>query len=116
MTSGDAVCKVVADAVTAGVNAGMAVTQTARARAEELVGRGRSSSEHVAALVRKEIAAQLAQMGLATKTDLADLEARLRSVNPAANPAANPAGSPAPRAGKPAAARPPRRRPPAGSS
>jgi hypothetical protein len=91
--------KVMADAVTAGVNAGMAVTQTARARAEELLERSRTNTEHLAAMVRKEIASQLAAMGLATKADLADLEARLRVQRPPpADPATPPPGPTPPRA------------------
>jgi len=88
-----------ADAVTAGVNAGMAVTQTARARAEELLERSRTNTEHLATMVRKEIASQLAAMGLATKADLADLEARLRAQRPPpADPATPPPGPTPPRA------------------
>jgi uncharacterized membrane protein len=90
---------VMAEAVTAGVNAGMAVTQTARARAEELLERSRTNTEHLAAMVRKEIASQLAAMGLATKADLADLEARLRVQRPPpADPATPPPGPTPPRA------------------
>jgi len=122
VTSGDAVRKVVTDAVTAGVNAGMAVTQTARARAEELLERGRDNTEHLAALVRREIAAQLASMRLATPADLADLEARLREERAAPGPEAPPP-TPRPAGRRPAAKKAPappppgtaaRRRPPAG--
>ncbi|MGH9156419.1 MAG: hypothetical protein ACRD1K_11430 [Acidimicrobiales bacterium] len=84
MTSGDAVRKVVTEAVNVGVNIGLAATQSARARAEDVV-----------ALVRKEIAAQLAAMGLATKADLADLEARLAAGKPAA-PIPEPTPEPTP--------------------
>lgn len=102
MASADTVRKVVTDAVSAGVNAGMAITQTARDRAEDL-----------AALVRQEIAAQLASMGLATRQDLADLEARMRAerAGTGPEPTAEPAPKPKPRP-KPTATR---RRPPAAS-
>lgn len=81
------------------VEAGMALTQLTRARAEamvkdlvragevqreqaqdrveELLDRSRRSTEGLIGLVRKEVAQQLSSMGFATREDLEKLEARL---------------------------------------
>jgi len=107
MGSTEAVRKVVAEAV----NAGLAAGQSARARAEEIFERSRTNTEHVASFVRREIADQLAAMGLATKADLAALEARLRAELSAPAPAAPKAAPRRAAAGK--ADAPP---PPAGSA
>src|SRR3954466_13536140 len=83
------------------LDAGMAFTQLTRAKAEELVkewvkagevqrdqvqdrvddilDKSRKNSEQFFDMIRKEISTQLAALGLATKQDLADLEARLTS-------------------------------------
>src|SRR5439155_21720985 len=81
------------------LDAGMAFTQMTRAKAEELVKewvkagevqrdqvqdrvediveRSRKNSEQFFDMIRKEISSQLSSLGLATKEDLAKLEARL---------------------------------------
>jgi polyhydroxyalkanoate synthesis regulator phasin len=81
------------------LDAGMAFTQLTRARAEgivkewvragevqrdrtqeavdELVDRSRRNTEALISVIRKEIASQLGQLGLATKEDLAKLERKL---------------------------------------
>lgn len=59
------------------VKAGEVQREQAQERVEELVDRGRRSSDALLEVVRKEIAKQLAGMGLVTRADLAELEARL---------------------------------------
>jgi polyhydroxyalkanoate synthesis regulator phasin len=72
--------------------------------ADWLVERGRSGSEELREMVRKEIRQQVAALGLATKDDVARLEARLDEVRTSAANAATPttAAPAAPRA-RPAA-------------
>jgi polyhydroxyalkanoate synthesis regulator phasin len=45
---------------------------------DDLVGGSRKGTEQLLASIRREITAQLSQLGLATKEDLADLERRLK--------------------------------------
>jgi polyhydroxyalkanoate synthesis regulator phasin len=78
--------------------------------ADWLVERGRSGSEEVAELVRREIRQQVTALGLATKDDVARLQAQIDELRapPAAAPAAAkkaPARKKAPAAPKPAAAK-----------
>src|SRR5436309_2922673 len=83
------------------LDAGMAFTQMTRSRAEsivkdlvkagevqqkqaqkqvdDLVERSRKNTEQLVDLIRKEITAQLASVGIATKDDIARLEARIDS-------------------------------------
>lgn len=87
------------DALRKYLEAGMAFTQTTRARAEEivanlvragelqteqtqqqvqeLVDRSRENTERMAAAVRQEVVSQLGSLGLATKADLAKLERKV---------------------------------------
>jgi polyhydroxyalkanoate synthesis regulator phasin len=58
--------------------------------ADWLVERGRAGTEELAELVRREIREQVAALGLATKDDLARLEARLEEVKASAANAATP--------------------------
>jgi polyhydroxyalkanoate synthesis regulator phasin len=82
------------------MDAGLAFTQMTRSRAraivqdmvragelqreqtqewvDDLLERSRKNTEQMLELVRKEVSQQLGSMGLATKEDLAKLEARLR--------------------------------------
>jgi polyhydroxyalkanoate synthesis regulator phasin len=56
--------------------------ESQRGQVDDLVGRGRRGTEDLLDLLRREVSSQLNQLvselGLATKADLADLEARLR--------------------------------------
>lgn len=61
--------------------------------ADWLVDRGRSGSEEVAELVRREIRQQVTALGLATKDDVAELRAQIEALG---------AGAPAPAGRKPA--------------
>jgi polyhydroxyalkanoate synthesis regulator phasin len=63
--------------------------------ADWLVERGRTGSEEIAELVRREIRQQIAALGLATKDDVARLEAQIEDLRSAAPPAPSP---PKPRA------------------
>jgi polyhydroxyalkanoate synthesis regulator phasin len=87
------------DAIRKYLEAGMAFTQTTRAKAEEVVGnlvragelqteqtqqqvqelveRSRENTERVAKAVRSEVVAQLGSLGFATKADLAKLERKI---------------------------------------
>ncbi len=67
--------------------------------ADWLVERGRAGTEELAELVRREIRQQIAALGLATKDDLARLEARIEEVRASAANAATPTAA----AAKPAA-------------
>ena len=68
--------------------------------ADWLVERGRAGTEELAEMVRREIRQQVTTLGLATKEDLARLEAELQEVRSAAANAATPtaAASATPRA------------------
>lgn len=69
--------------------------------ADWLVERGKTGSEEIAELVRREIRQQIAALGVATKDDIARLQAQieeLRTPPPPAEPA--PAPKPRTRAGK----------------
>jgi polyhydroxyalkanoate synthesis regulator phasin len=87
------------DALRKYLEAGMAFTQTTRARAEEivanlvragelqteqtqqqvqeLVDRSRENTERMVSAVRQEVVSQLGSLGLATKADLAKLERKV---------------------------------------
>ncbi|MDP9403944.1 MAG: hypothetical protein M3P85_11615 [Actinomycetota bacterium] len=84
------------------VKAGEVQREQAQERVEELVDRGRKSSDALMEMVRKEIARQLAGMGLVTRQDLVELEARLETRNSPASP--SPPARPV--AGEPAADEP----------
>ncbi|HET6875661.1 MAG TPA: hypothetical protein VFH70_12820 [Acidimicrobiales bacterium] len=71
---------------------------------DDLVVGGRKSTEQFMATVRKEVETQLSALGLATKSDLAALEARLRG-RTAATAAKQAPAKKAPAAKKTAAAR-----------
>jgi polyhydroxyalkanoate synthesis regulator phasin len=98
------------DALRKYLEAGMAFTQTTRARAEEIVGnlvragelqteqtqqqvqelvdRSRENTERLVNVVRTEVVGQLGSLGLATKADLAKLERKLNAAVRASKPAA----------------------------
>jgi polyhydroxyalkanoate synthesis regulator phasin len=59
------------------VKAGEVQRDQAQARVDDIVDRSRKNSEQFFETVRKEVASQLAGLGLATKDDLAKLETRL---------------------------------------
>ncbi len=80
---------IVADLVAAGEVAKGQATKAA----DWLVERGRSGSEEVAELVRREIRQQVAALGLATKDDVARLQAEIDGLR-AAPPAPTAAGAP----------------------
>ena len=71
--------------------------------ADWLVERGRTGSEEIAELVRREIRQQIAALGVATKDDVARLEAQIEALH-APPPPAEAAPKPRPRATKAAAA------------
>ena len=98
------------DALRKYLEAGMAFTQTTRARAEEIVGnlvragelqteqtqqqvqdlvdRSRENTERMVNAVRKEVVGQLGSLGFATKADLAKLERKLDAAVRASKPGA----------------------------
>lgn len=59
------------------VKAGELQREQAQDRVEELLDRSRKGTEGLVGLIRKEISQQLSSMGFATKEDLDKLEARL---------------------------------------
>lgn len=77
------------------VRAGEVQREGAQDRVDELLDRSRKSTEGLVGVVRREIAAQLASLGLATQADLAELEQRLRRPAPAQPPTGGPGGRPA---------------------
>ena len=62
--------------------------------ADWLVERGRTGSEEIAELVRREIRQQIAALGLATRDDVAHLEAQIDELRTAAAPAEPPPAMP----------------------
>src|ERR1700691_1224786 len=58
-------------------NAGEATQHHAEAKVDNLINAGRWGADQLIDTVRKEIAAQLTSLGLATKADLEELERRL---------------------------------------
>src|SRR2546423_1609517 len=68
------------------VKAGEVQQKQTQKRVDELVERSRANTEQLLDIVRKEITAQLSSMGIATKDDIARLEAKISatSVAPAA--------------------------------
>ena len=71
--------------------------------ADWLVERGKTGSEEIAELIRREIRSQIAALGVATKEDIARLEAQIEELRTPAPPA-KAAPSPRTRAGKTPAA------------
>src|SRR2546423_7343546 len=63
------------------VKAGEVQQKQAQKRVDELMERSRSNTEQMIDLVRKEIMSQLSSMGLATKDDIARLEAKIDPVS-----------------------------------
>ena len=61
--------------------------------ADWLVERGRAGTEELAEMVRREIREQVTALGLATKDDVARLEAQIQEVRTAAATAATPTAS-----------------------
>lgn len=68
----------------------MAKSQATKA-ADRLVDRGKTASEELSELVRREIRQQVSALGLATKADIARLEAQIEELKAA--PAATQAGT-----------------------
>jgi polyhydroxyalkanoate synthesis regulator phasin len=65
----------------------------AQGTVDDLVEGGRKGTEQILATIRREITAQLSQLGLATKQDLEDLERRLTAANaPVPGPEPTPGG------------------------
>lgn len=86
------------------VEAGDLGTGRAKKAVEEVLERSRRITDELQELIRREIAAQLAAIGVATRADVARLEAKIDAATaPAAAPSA---GGPVPSS----AATPPRRR------
>ena len=82
------------------VKAGELQREQAQERVEEIVDRSRKNTEQLVDQIRNEIADQLGSLGLATKDDLARLEAKLgggaarpATSAPAAAAAAAPSGA-----------------------
>ena len=84
------------------VKAGEVRREQAQERVDELVERSRRNTEQLVDIVRTEIAQQLGAMGIATKDDLARLEARLSGPSAASPPKKAPAAKKAAKS-KPAA-------------
>jgi polyhydroxyalkanoate synthesis regulator phasin len=85
--------RIVADLVASGEVAKGQATKAA----DWLVERGKTGSEEIAELVRREIRQQIAALGLATRDDIARLEAQIDELRTPAAPAATTA-PPKPRA------------------
>ncbi|HZQ26223.1 MAG TPA: hypothetical protein VFA94_00870 [Acidimicrobiales bacterium] len=75
------------------VKAGELQREQTQSQVEELVERSRRNTEQLLALVRKEVAAQLKQLGVVTKVDLARIEGRVSSFMPGRAAAKKAAGS-----------------------
>jgi len=89
--------RIVADLVASGE---VAKGQAAKA-ADWLVERGKTGSEEIADLVRREIRQQIAALGLATKDEMARLQAQIDELGPPAPaPAAKAPAKPRARAAK----------------
>jgi polyhydroxyalkanoate synthesis regulator phasin len=80
------------------VKAGELQREQTQERVDDLVDRSRKNTEHLMSLIRREVSQQLSGMGLATKDDLARLEAKLSrgstattAVKKPASPAKKPA-------------------------
>lgn len=76
------------------VKAGEVSREQASERVDELVARGRRMTDSLVEAVRKEVARQLATMGVVTRDDLAALEARLQARIDKAAPGTPPAKKP----------------------
>jgi polyhydroxyalkanoate synthesis regulator phasin len=68
------------------VRAGEVQREQAQERVEELLDRSRKNTEQLAAVVRGEITKQLSALGLATKEDIARLEAKIKAATKPAPP------------------------------
>ena len=77
------------------VKAGEVQREQTQERVDDLVERSRKNTEQIMDMVRREISKQLSGLGLATKDDLAKLEAKLarRPAAPAAKPTGAKAGT-----------------------
>jgi polyhydroxyalkanoate synthesis regulator phasin len=73
----------------------VAKAQAAKA-VDSLVERGRTGSDELVEIVRREIRQQVTALGLATKDDVARLEAQIAELQASAEAAAAPAAAPAP--------------------
>jgi polyhydroxyalkanoate synthesis regulator phasin len=88
------------------VKAGEIQREQAQERVEDLVERSRRNTEQLVELVRKEITAQIRQLGVVTRTDMSRLEKRVDSLFSAAGSGAKkaaPAKAAAPAKKAPAA-------------
>ena len=68
------------------VKAGEVQREQTQERVDELVERSRKNTEQFLGLIRKEVARQLSVLGIATKEDLAKLEAKLSGKSGGAAP------------------------------
>ena len=84
------------------VKAGEIQREQAQERVEELVDRSKRNTEQLVDMVRKELQQQLSSMGLATKADIARIEARIASLDGKPKTAAAPKPQPAKAAAAPA--------------
>lgn len=92
------------------VKAGEIQREQAQERVDELLDRSRRNTEQIVEIVRKEITAQIHQLGVVTRTDLSRLESRVDSLlgavqataAPAKKAAAKKAAAPAKKAAAPA--------------
>src|SRR5437764_1184621 len=88
------------------VKAGELQQKQAQKQVDDLVERSRKNTEQLMETIRKEVTAQLASVGIATKDDIARLEAKLEAKIDSANSGAaatRAAGAPSTRARPPAA-------------
>ena len=91
--------RIVADLVASGEVAKGQATKAA----DWLVERGRTGSEEIAEVIRREIRSQIAALGVATRDDIARLEAQIEELRTPV-PAAEPAPKARARASRPTAA------------
>jgi polyhydroxyalkanoate synthesis regulator phasin len=69
------------------IRAGEVQREQRQERVEELLNRSRKNTEELVGAVRKELNNQLANLGLATKADLAKLEKKVDALAKASSPA-----------------------------
>ena len=95
------------------VKAGEVQRDQVQSQVEEIIDRSRRNTDHLIALVRKEVTAQLAELGLATRRDLETLERRVRGAGRkgAGIAAEAPAPAPAKKAPAPATKAPAKKAP-----
>ena len=80
------------------IKAGEVQREQRQQRIEELLDRSRKNTEELVGAVRKELDRQLSTLGVATKADLAKLEAKIDSLSKARSTGANASKAPAKKA------------------